>query len=113
MKTQNKRKSKRTDFDTDADEGPNFWLGPITRTHRLGRYQLLEYKEKPAINSDRIGGTTYFTGYIDGRGTRQSSSTLEGAIAHCIAYNQLGPNTQAGTLFMVMVGLLPATEKRT
>lgn len=94
----------RSDFEKDAETGSEFWLGPITRTHTLGRYNLIEYMSRPASNSPPdFQPVTMFTGYVDGRGTRNSHTSLEAAIAKCMAVAHNGLNDQAGEMFMRML----------
>jgi hypothetical protein len=93
-----------TDFEMDAAKGSRFWLGPIQATHTLGRYQLIEYREKPCANSPPdFVSRTMFTGYVNGRGTRHSHSSIEAAIACSISIAFNGYNDQAGEMFMRML----------
>jgi hypothetical protein len=106
MKTKMRRKKPigLTDFEMDVASGRRFWLGPIQRTHTLGRYQLIEYREKRCVNSSPdFQSRTMFTCYVDGRGTRHSHSSIEAAIACTIAYAHNGYNDQAGEMFMRML----------
>ena len=85
------------------DDARNFWLGPVTKVHTLGRYALLEYVQKDISNSDS-NGQTFFTGYIDGKGVHESWSSIEAGIIGVIIRDKLGMNQSAATA-MIFRGL--------
>ena len=101
-------------------DGPvttNFWLGTVIEVHILGTYAVVEYDSKRPANADKHWKSErLFAGFFksdapsgrvrDANGWQsvsQSWQSLEAAIVGTIAFKALGPNTQAGHLFMKMI----------
>lgn len=84
----------------------NFWLGPIVKVHRIGEYQLVEYKDKEFRNcvaTGKLSGTRSYSIYINEESTSHSASSLDAALADAMTLKHLGPNSQAGYFFMKML----------
>lgn len=97
----------KTEFEKNMAEGKKFWLGPIVRSHKIGEYQFIEYRETDfgiaSKTYGRLTGNTNFSCYINGLGTSQSAESLDAALAHVIAYKHDGCNSRAAGYFMKMI----------
>lgn len=98
--------TKLNDFQKDKSEGKSFWLGPIVNAFTIAEYQFLEYSELSFAIGDKyktLTGRTYFTTYINGKGTRHSHDSLDAALVGVISYKHEGPNGRASDYFMKMI----------
>lgn len=90
-----------------APDGSRFPWGPITQTHEVGPYQILEYRDDrsryPLTQQDGHG-RTLFQPWVNGKSTSTSWHSLDAALAGAIAYKAEGPNGQAAHYFLRMIG---------
>lgn len=106
----------------DGPDVSHFWGGYVQDVFILGEYAIVQYMPKKASNAPKDWKPTpMFTGYVretpqrrnisyDKNGwksTNHSFDSLEAATVHTFAYKVLGPNTQAGYLFMKMIAPEP------
>lgn len=90
----------------------NFSWGPVVNTFEVGSYLVLEYH--PMIFERGIGTgkhepkKTEFASYVmknrNWQDTHTGHDTLEGALAHAIAYRFDGENTRADRYFLRSIG---------
>jgi len=94
------------DFLRDKRAGRTFWLGPVIDTATIGEYQFLAYREKDFACGPSHGqetGRVCWSMYIDNKSIGRSAQSLDMALALVLSHKYLGPNSQAGELFMKML----------
>lgn len=88
--------------------GDRFLWGPITETHQIGPYTIVEYLDdrSGAIHSEEWAqhGRTLYHVYVEGRSAHISALSLDAALAGAIAFRRDGSDSRAGDYFMRMVG---------
>ena len=72
------------------------WLGQPITAHKIGEYQIVEYKNRETNEHN-------FTTFINYKSLSHSYNTLDAAIAGCIAYKYEGCNHAADMYFMKMI----------
>lgn len=93
-------------------DGAEFTWGVVSKIYEVGPYAVVEYN--PWVergNEVRVGlvdstNTKHlFHCYADGRSLSRGATTLEGALAFCMAYKHdpAGPNSQAAHYFCKMI----------
>lgn len=85
-----------------APDGSRFPWGVITQVHKVGSYQIVEYREDEVWDSH---GMMLFHPYIDGRDTCHDYHSLDAALIGVIAYRADGPNTRADRYICKMLGI--------
>jgi hypothetical protein len=80
------------------------WLGDVIKVHVIGPYDVVEYWQKPASNSEDRNVYRAFSTYIDGRRTGRSFSSLDEALVGCVALRHDGINTRADGYFIRSIG---------
>lgn len=87
-------------------QGEQFVWGPIVKHHHVGRYDLIEHKARVFKNNcgtEKFKGTE-FSIFVDGRSISCGAATIEEALALAMANKYDGCNSQAGQLFLKMIG---------
>lgn len=91
------------------------WLGRVENVWNVGPYavaQYTPYKTKgTAVTREPDDGKQKFAAYAPSAVAKKRSGisfgSLEGALAHAMAQDRLGMNTQAATFWEAMIGLTP------
>lgn len=92
-----------TTFKSEMKHGTKFWLGPIVRSHEIGNYQFIEYRERifsPNPNAGELSGKNRFSAFVKGKGISRSYESLDAALVGVVAYCRDGCNTRADRYFM-------------
>jgi len=82
----------------------NGWLGPVIKVHEVGPYSIVEYWHHPASNAKDKRIYRAFAIYIDDKSAHNSYSSLDEALAGCIAIRHDGINTGADRYFIRGIG---------
>lgn len=71
--------------------------GKIRKVHQIAEYSIVEFTWKHSIDPTE---SLCFSCYVNDENCQQSFSTMDEALAFCIAYKHDGINTRASTYFI-------------
>lgn len=99
---------KRTTDIESIKLGHPFTWGEVVAIHRIGGYEIVESHPWKTKGCEVLPGhpdkeAIRFHGWVDGKDTCHSFSSLEAAIVGCISYKHEGPNGRADCYFMKMI----------
>lgn len=105
-----RRQDDRTTDLAEVKAGRPYTWGEVIAVHEIGPYAVIEAlpwtRSGMAVNTGTVDyeAPHNFHCYTDDRHLGHSFGSLEGAIAHCMAYKFDGANSQAAYFFCRMIG---------